>query len=136
MRAMLGNAIGAVDAEYPAFGETVEGEDVVVGQAAKLHIIAVHEVEEVDARLHLLLLVVEIVSHDIDVPDEIVILGGVLGYRSPQLTLPRLIDPQLGSIRILIGCNASTDVIFLIGAVVGCLLLIFALLLRPHEYNI
>lgn len=56
MGAMLGDSIGAIDTENPPFGEAVEGKDVVVGHTPKLHVIAVHQVEQIDAGLHPLLL--------------------------------------------------------------------------------
>ncbi len=56
MRPMFSNPIGTIDAKNTSLCEAVESENVIMLHAAKLHIIAVHKIKQIDARLHLLFL--------------------------------------------------------------------------------
>jgi len=71
VRPVLGDSVGAVNAEDAPFGEAVEREDVVVGHAPQLHVVAVHQVEQIDAGLHSLLLVAQLATYHPDVCSEI-----------------------------------------------------------------
>lgn len=67
MCTMLGDPIGAIDTEYPPFGQTVERKDVVMGHTPQLHVITVHQIEQINACLHPLPLTVQFVTHRIHV---------------------------------------------------------------------
>lgn len=83
VRPVLGDSVSAVNAKNPPLREAVKREDVVVGHAPQLHVVAVHQIKKIDTGLHPLLLVAQLLTYHVDICSEIIPLTLVHWQSSP-----------------------------------------------------